>query len=186
MTERQTERRQLAGNERDSVRMTLRMRSIYAAIATFAGKLPAVRRAPKFMSNSLQLLQNWIDAFQKRDLERVIDCYADNATNFQIAAGEPATGKAQIRIDTAEFFKGFPDAWSIVENLISDGDWAAWEWIGDGTFLGEFYGNKPTGKLFEFRGCGFFQFENDKIVLQRGYWDKLSWYSRIGLEIEKI
>ena len=110
------------------------------------------------MSNSKELLQKWIEAFQAKDLERVVDCYAENAVNFQIAAGEPAVGKEQIHIDTAEFFKGFPDAWSKVENLIAEKDRAAWEWIGGGTFLGEFYGNIPTGKSFEIRGCGFFQF----------------------------
>jgi steroid delta-isomerase-like uncharacterized protein len=136
------------------------------------------------MSNSKELLQNWIEAFQARDLESVVNCYAEKAVNFQIAAGEPSVGIKQIETDTAEFFKGFPDAWSRVENLMSDGDWAAWEWIGGGTFLGEFYGNSPTGKSFEIRGCGFFQFKDEKIILQRGYWDKVSWFSQIDLSIE--
>jgi steroid delta-isomerase-like uncharacterized protein len=136
------------------------------------------------MKNSKELLQNWIEAFQRCDTEAVVACYADDAVNFQIAAGEPAIGKEQIGKDTAEFFQGFPDAWSRVENLLADGDWAAWDWIGGGTFAGEFYGASPTGKSFEIRGCGFFQFKDEKIILQRGYWDKLSWFSQIGLEIE--
>ena len=131
-----------------------------------------------------QLLQKWIDAFQRWDTDAVVACYADDAVNFQIAAGEPAVGIEQIRLDTAEFFQGFPDAWSRVDNLMSDGDWAAWEWLGGGTFTGEFYGNQPTGKTFEIRGCGFFNFRDGKIVYQRGYWDKLSWFKQIGLPIE--
>lgn len=131
-----------------------------------------------------QLLQNWIDAFQACDVEAVVACYADDAVNLQVAAGEPAVGVEQIRKDTAEFFQGFPDAWSRVENLMSDGDWAAWEWRGGGTFAGEFYGNQPTGKTFEIRGCGFFNFRDGKIVYQRGYWDKLSWFKQVGLPIE--
>lgn len=134
--------------------------------------------------DSKHLLQVWIEAFQACDLKRVVECYADDAVNHQVAAGEPSIRKAQIEKDTAEFFKGFPDAWSRVQNLMGDGDWAAWEWIGGGTFLGEFYGNRPTGRSFEIRGCGFFNFRDEKIVLQRGYWDKLSWFSHIGLPIE--
>lgn len=135
--------------------------------------------------NSKELLTNWIDAFQACDVERVVNCYAEDAVNFQIAAGEPAIGKDRIAADTAAFFCGFPDAWSRVENLIGDGNRAAWEWIGGGTFLGEFYGDKPTGKSFEIRGCGFFTFnEAGLIVLQRGYWDKLSWFRQVGLPIE--
>ena len=130
------------------------------------------------------LLQTWIDAFQRWDLDAVVECYADDAVNFQVAAGDPAVGIEQIRIDTAEFFQGFPDAWSRVDNLLGDGDWAAWEWLGGGTFAGEFYGNQPTGKTFEIRGCGFFNFRDGKIVYQRGYWDKLSWFKQVGLPIE--
>jgi len=134
------------------------------------------------MLSSRELLRNWIDAFQRRDLDAVMECYADDAVNFQVAVGEPSIGRSQIRRDTAEFFRGFPDAWSVAENLLADRDWAAWEWIGGGTFSGEFYGNQPTGRSFEIRGCGFFNFQAGKIVLQRGYWDKLSWFSQIGLE----
>jgi len=134
--------------------------------------------------DSKQLLQTWIAAFQRWDTDAVVACYADDAVNFQVAAGEPAVGIEQIRIDTAEFFQGFPDAWSRVDNLISDGDWAAWEWVGGGTFTGEFYGSQPTGKTFEIRGCGFFNFRDGKIVYQRGYWDKLSWFKQVGLPIE--
>ncbi len=130
------------------------------------------------------LLERWIAAFQAIDVEAVVGCYADDAVNFQIAAGEPAVGIEKIRADTKEFFTGFPDAWSRVENLMGDGDWAAWEWIGGGTFSGEFYGNRPTGRTFEIRGCGFFNFKDGKIVLQRGYWDKLSWFKQVGLRVE--
>lgn len=136
------------------------------------------------MSESKKLIRKWIEAFTKKDLEAVINCYADDAVNFQVAAGEPAVGKEQIRQDTAEFFRGFPDSYSTVENIIADEDWAAWEWNGGGTFSGEFYGVQPTGKFFELRGCGFFQFENGKIILQRSYWDKLTWFSQVGLPIE--
>ena len=134
--------------------------------------------------DSKTLLQNWIDAFQACDVEAVIACYSKDALNFQVAAGEPAVGIERIEADTREFFKGFPDAWSRVENLIGDGDWAAWEWVGGGTFTGEFYDNQPTGKSFEIRGCGFFNFRDGKIVMQRGYWDRLSWFSQVGLPVE--
>jgi len=133
---------------------------------------------------SREHLKNWIAAFQAGDVESVTGCYAEDAVNFQIATGEPAVGREQIAADTREFFKGFPDAWSRVENLIADGDRAAWEWVGGGTFLGEFYGHQPTGKTFEIRGCGFFTFCNELIILQHGYWDKLSWFTQVGLPIE--
>ena len=132
---------------------------------------------------SVELLQNWIEAFQARDLERVTACYAEDAVNFQVALGEPSVGKAQIEADNAAFFAAFPDAWSRIENIMGNGDRAAWEWIGGGTFLGELAGVEPTGRSFEIRGCGFFTFNSGLIVYQRGYWDKHSWFSQIGIPL---
>jgi hypothetical protein len=46
----------------------------------------------------------------------------------------------------------------IPESIFEDGEWAILEW------------RDPVG----LRGCGFFHVQNDQIVCQRGYWDKLS------------
>lgn len=132
-------------------------------------------------SDSKSLLTAWIEAFNARDVDVLIDCYHKDAVNFQVAAGAPAVGIDAIRTDSVKFFSAFPDSWAEVENLMSDKSWAAWEWIGGGTFKGRFLGHDPTGRSYEIRGCGFFQFDAGKIVLQRGYWDKLSWFSQIGI-----
>ncbi len=129
---------------------------------------------------STELLQIWIDAFQRCDAKAVAACYADDAVNFQVMTGKPDVGIEAIRAGNDAFFAAFPDAWSRVENLIGDGDWAAWEWIGGGTWTGEFMTQQPTGKSFEIRGCGFFNFRDGKIIYQRGYWDKETWFSQIG------
>jgi len=133
--------------------------------------------------NSRDLLSNWIQAFQACDVERVVNCYAEDAVNFQIATSEPAVGREQIAADTQEFFTGFPDAWSRVENLMAGCDRTTWGWIGGWTFAGEFYGYRPTGVTFPVPGWGFFTFRDGLIVRQQGYWDKLSWFAQIGIPI---
>jgi hypothetical protein len=57
----------------------------------------------------------------------------------------------------------------IVENLFEDGDWAMLEW------------RDPKG----LRGCGFFHVRDDRIVFQRGYWDKLTFLRQQGLPLPK-
>ncbi len=57
----------------------------------------------------------------------------------------------------------------IVENIFEDGAWAILEW------------RDPNG----LRGCGFFHVPNGQIVLQRGYWDKLSFLRQQGLPLPK-
>ena len=110
-----------------------------------------------------QLVEAWVEAFNRRDVDALVDCYADDATNHQVAEA-PARGKAQIR-------QLFVDAFATAEmtceidNLFEDGDWAILEW------------KDPIG----LRGCGFFQVRDGKIRFQRGYWDKLTFLSLHGL-----
>jgi hypothetical protein len=58
----------------------------------------------------------------------------------------------------------------IVENIFQDGDWAMLEW------------RDPLG----LRGCGFFHIVDDKIVFQRGYWDRLSFLKAHGLPLPEV
>ncbi|MDA3906558.1 MAG: nuclear transport factor 2 family protein [Bacteroidales bacterium] len=103
-----------------------------------------------------EIVEKWVIAFNKADAEQIADLYADNAINDQVA-NSPVTGKQAIK---QMFEKEFAQAemTCIIENIFEDGEWAILEW-------------KDPLCL---RGCGFFQIVDDKIVLQRGYWDKLS------------
>jgi limonene-1,2-epoxide hydrolase len=110
-----------------------------------------------------ELVLKWIEAFNAGDAQKISELYAENAVNHQVA-NEPVEGKSSIR---EMFIKEFSQAnmTCIVENLFEDGDWAILEW------------KDPLG----LRGCGFFKVKNDKILFQRGYWDKLSF-----LRIQKL
>ena len=112
-----------------------------------------------------ELVIQWVDAFNKGDADLIAQFYADNAVNHQVA-NEPIEGKESIKeMFSAEFFQA--DMTCIVENIFEDGDWAILEW------------KDPLG----LRGCGFFQIKEDKIVFQRGYWDKLSFLRMHNLPI---
>jgi limonene-1,2-epoxide hydrolase len=103
-----------------------------------------------------EILEKWIDAFNRADVETLANFYAEDAINHQVA-NEPVIGKKAIKsMFTNEFAQA--EMVCIPENIFSDGDWAILEW------------KDPKG----LRGCGFFHIVDDKIIFQRGYWDKLS------------
>src|SRR5918993_84913 len=105
-----------------------------------------------------QILEKWLDAFNKADAETISNLYAEDAINHQVA-NEPVVGKASImRMFETEFASA--EMVCIPENIFEDGEWAILEW------------KDPKG----LRGCGFFQVKDDKIIFQRGYWDKLSFH----------
>ncbi|KQS41615.1 nuclear transport factor 2 family protein [Pedobacter sp. Leaf194] len=105
-----------------------------------------------------EILELWIKAFNAADLETLIDLYDDSAVNHQVA-NEAVEGKYAIK---KMFEAEFANAEMVCKpvNIFEDGDWAIMEW------------QDPKG----LRGCGFFKIEHDKIILQRGYWDKLSFH----------
>ena len=113
-----------------------------------------------------EVICRWVDAFNAHDVEAIAGLYHEEAVNHQVA-NEPVCGLAGIR---EMFTAGFAGAemTAIVENLFEDGQWAILEW------------RDPLG----LRGCGFFQVVNGKILLQRGYWDKLSFLKQHNLPVE--
>lgn len=112
-----------------------------------------------------ELIQNWVDAFNKGDASVISEFYADDAVNHQVA-NEPVIGKKEIeKMFIDEFAQA--DMTCIIENVFEDGDWAILEW------------KDPLG----LRGCGFFHIQDNKIIFQRGYWDKLSFLKMHNLPI---
>ncbi|CAF1019556.1 unnamed protein product [Didymodactylos carnosus] len=104
-----------------------------------------------------EVLKKWIDAFNNADIDALANFYSDNAVNHQVANEKPVIGKQAIK---QMFENEFRQAKMICipENIFQDDEWAILEW------------KDPLG----FRGCGFFHIVDEKIIFQRGYWDKLT------------
>lgn len=110
----------------------------------------------------------WVEAFNAADIDALVALYRADAVNHQVAYS-PLQGREAIRtLFEAEF--GRADMHCTVENLFQDGDWAMLEW------------SDPSG----LRGCGFFKVVDGQIALQRGYFDRLSFYQAAGLSLEDM
>ena len=112
------------------------------------------------------IVHQWVDAFNAGDADAIAVLYHENAVNHQVA-NEAVVGAAAIREMFCNEFAAAPMV-CIVEHIFEDGQWAIFEWR-DPLVL---------------RCCGFFQVVNEKILFQRGYWDKLSFLKQHGLPIE--
>jgi len=112
-----------------------------------------------------KVLQIWVERFNQYDYEGLSELYSDNAINHQTALGI-IEGKETIKQFFKEDFEKH-EMVCIVENIFEDGQIGILEWKGP--------------KENDLRGCGFFWIENDKIVYQRGYWDRLSFMEQQGV-----
>jgi ketosteroid isomerase-like protein len=120
----------------------------------------------------IEVLHAWSKAFIARDIDALMELYADDAINHQTPE-EPVIGKAAIRENHSNFFKYFPDEQTEAIHFLESSDWAIWEWKGWSPM-------DPEKTIIH--GCGFFQVRDGKIVLQRGYWDKIAFLKAHNLK----
>lgn len=116
------------------------------------------------MKGVRERLKEWVEAFNRADADALASMYSPDAVNHQVMF-DPVEGRENI---CNMFRKEFSQAemHCIVENIFVDGEWGILEW------------RDPLG----LRGCGFFHFRGEKIVFQRGYWDRMSFLEQQGLE----
>lgn len=113
------------------------------------------------------IIVKWVEAFNAGDAHALAEFYHRDAINHQVA-NDPVVGKEAIfQMFEADFDNA--EMTCIPENIFVDGNWTILEW------------KDPLG----LRGCGFFQIEDDQIIFQRGYWDKLSFLRIHQLPIPK-
>ena len=112
-----------------------------------------------------ELVNRWVDAFNRADADELASFYAEDATNHQVVR-DPVVGRDAIR---AMFAGEFSQATMVceIENIFEDGEWAILEW------------RDPNG----LRGCGFFHVIDGRIVFQRGYFNELSFLRLQGLPL---
>ncbi len=135
------------------------------------------------MKTPREVVQDWVTAYNRRDAYAAAELYHEDATNLQVALGDPTVGRQAMLDELLSFFHAFPDNFTDIENLFEDGQWAMLEWFGGGTWQGEFGGMAPNGRSFTLRGCGFFHVPDGKILYQRGYFDKASWFGQLGIPL---
>jgi hypothetical protein len=113
-----------------------------------------------------EVVEEWVRRFNSGDAGAISELYHENAVNHQVVR-EPVSGRSAIAgMFRLEF--ALANMICIPEVIHEAGDVAILEW------------KDPLG----LRGCGFFWVKDDRIVYQRGYWDRLSFLKKHGLPIE--
>jgi steroid delta-isomerase-like uncharacterized protein len=129
------------------------------------------------------VVEQWARAFNARDADAAAGLYDENASNWQLAIGGPVVGREGIRMGLRVFFQAFPDSAIQTEALIEAGNTAAWTWITSGTWQGVFAGLAPNGKAYTLHGCSLFEVVHERIMSQRAYWDRATWFRQLDIPL---
>ena len=132
-------------------------------------------------SAAADVARSYFEALAKRDLDAAMAFIDPDGVEDMLAIGI-LRGPDEIR----EFFQGMftalPDFEMVVERITSEGDTAAVQWRGNGTFTGgPFQGVEPTGSLIDLRGCDVIQVQDGKVVRNTVYQDGMQFGRAVGL-----
>jgi steroid delta-isomerase-like uncharacterized protein len=117
------------------------------------------------MSLSTDDLQAFADAWNRHDIEALMDFMADDCV-FEASAGADAcgtrhAGREAVRAGFSEVWQTFPDAqWRDPRHFVC-GDRGVSEWT--------FTGTRTDGSRVEVNGCDVFTFRNGKIAIKNSY-----------------
>jgi len=120
---------------------------------------------------TVELMRKISAAFNSRDVERIVDCFAEDGV-FCLARGPESVGrtlkgKAAIRKALSDRFKQIPDMrWENEEYILAgapgneDRAISLWTVRGKGA----------DGEELNYQGCDIYRFEGDKIVHKNTFW----------------
>ncbi len=115
---------------------------------------------------TVELLKSFLDAFNRHDLDAIMDFFADDCRLYMPRGARPRgnvyVGKDQVRAGLATRFEGIPD--------VHYGDDK--HWVGDDFGVSEWTltGTRKDGQSIEVRGVDLLEFRAGKVIRKDSYW----------------
>jgi steroid delta-isomerase-like uncharacterized protein len=117
-------------------------------------------------SPSVEVLQQILDAFNRHDLDAIMEFFAEDAVFESPRGSEPwgrrFLGKDRVREGLAARFKGIPD--------VHYGDDTHWACGNKGVSEWTLTGTTTEGVTLNVRGCDLWEFRDGKIVTKNSFW----------------
>ena len=105
-------------------------------------------------------------AWNAHDPDGVVARYDEYAEVVDVTSGITTVGRDQIYAIAVDRLAGFPDFSLERRVLLIDGPLSADQWIMRGTQTGEYQGLPPTGRMVEFVGATFSEYDERGLVVR--------------------
>jgi len=128
-----------------------------------------------------KMYRDCCQAWNTHEVEKILPYHTDDTVYEDTVAARVMHGKAELRTFITETFTAFPDFKIDIKAFFVSGEWAGAEWVMSGTFKGEGFGLKPTGKSFSVRGATIIELRGDKMKRNTDYYDGVTFLRQIGL-----
>ena len=123
--------------------------------------------------------RHYDEVLTSKQIDVVDQIYAD-----QIACGDSQSmPRDQFKMIAKASTVAFPDLKVTVHEQIAEGDFVVTRWSASGTHLGDFMGNKPTGKPVQIKAIHIHQIAGGRICHLWEQIDLLSLSKQLGVVI---
>lgn len=126
------------------------------------------------------VIREHMESENRLDFDATIATFAHPRYEL-VATGQVFDGEAEVRRYYAASRAAFPDQRNEIHTLRHAEDAVVVEFDLLGTHLGEFAGFAPTGREFRCRMAAVFEFDGDRIVCERVYFDAGTILRHLGL-----
>jgi steroid delta-isomerase-like uncharacterized protein len=116
------------------------------------------------MTITAATLKEVMDAFNRHDLDDIMEYFADDCSFDFPVLGQSFIGKAKVREGIARRFSSIPDVHYGEDShwISADGKQGVSQWTLTGTTL--------AGEKINVRGCDIWEFRKNKITRKDSYW----------------
>lgn len=115
---------------------------------------------------TIELLKGFLDAFNRHDLDSIMDYFADDCVLYTPRGTRPGGdryfGKQEVRAGLAKRFEGIPNVHYGEDRHWACGDLGVSEWTLTGT--------STSGQSLEVRGVDLLEFVDGKITRKDSFW----------------
>jgi steroid delta-isomerase-like uncharacterized protein len=118
------------------------------------------------------------DAENRHDVEATIATFHHPRYEFN---GAPSDGEEAVRELLQGLMNGLPDFHAEIDKLRHADDAVILEGLITGTHDGEWAGIPPTGRRVEVPVAAIFEFDGDRLLCEKVYWDMATVLTQMGV-----
>jgi steroid delta-isomerase-like uncharacterized protein len=145
-----------------------------------AGDGPPATEASQLRERRARVVERHVAVENDHDVQGIIDTF--HRPHYELVAlGEPTDGEAAVRDLWHEQFAAFPDFHVEVLSTRHADDVVFLEVEITGTHRGPFMGVPATGRRVRFRAACVFEFEGDRLMNERVYFDAATQLQQLGV-----
>jgi steroid delta-isomerase-like uncharacterized protein len=132
-------------------------------------------------SDANALAHRWAEIWNAgSDLAQIDELVTPDFVSHSAPPGLPG-GPAGVKQWAGIFHTAFPDIYSVVDDVIAEGDRVVERFHSGGTHRGEFFGIPPTGRSGEISGINIFRIAGGRIAEHWGNSDDLGLMQQLGI-----